>query len=124
MSQPTFPAIDQSPAGLDWGFGPSSMKLFRIRFNQWAKRTGNDAPCGFRAGSNKATALRRKRPAKRLGDAPGLSVAEAAKLAGMLPATLSKDIGKGKIVATRLGHRTVRIEPGELTRYLKAKGTK
>ncbi len=118
------PSVDQCPAGLDWGFGPSSMKLFRIRFNQWAKRTGNDAPCGFRTGSNKATALRRKRPAKRLGDAPGLSVAQAAKLAGMVPATLSKDIGKGRIKVDRLGHRTVRISEEELTRYLKAKGTK
>ena len=120
----TFPSIDQCPAGLDWGFGPSSMKLFRIRFNQWAKRTGNDAPCGFRTGSRKGQSLERKRPAKRLGDAPGLSVAQAAKLAGMVPATLSKDIGSGKIKATRLGHRTVRISEEELTRYLKVKGGK
>jgi excisionase family DNA binding protein len=121
---PTFPAVDQAPAGLDWGFGTSSMKLFRIRFNQWAKRTGNDTPCGFRTGSRKGRSLERKRPAKRLGDAPGLSVAQAAKLAGMVAATLSKDIGSGKIKATRIGHRTVRITEEELTRYLKAKGTK
>lgn len=118
----SYPQIDQCPPGLDHGFGPATMKMIRQRFNEWARRTGNDDVGKFRVAKPKAERVRR--PVKKLGDAPGFSVAEAAKRAGMLPATLSKDIGKGKIKATKLGHRTVRIDPKELTRYLKSKGTK
>lgn len=132
----TIPAVDQCPAGFDWGISKEAMRQIRVNFRRWMERTGNIElhhanRIGVFASQETRAAVRKARRerlrASQISSAPGLSVAEVARIAKVAPQTVSKHIRKGWLVVRRLGHRTVRVERDELHRYLERiqrKGTK
>jgi hypothetical protein len=70
------------------------------------------------ANGNSAKPNRRKpRPGRDWYHLPGVSLTEVAKMAGCTPNVVQKAFRSGDISATRHGHRTVRVDHGEATRW-------
>ena len=112
--------VDQCPAGFDWGFGKKSLAQIRNNYKSWLARRGmveDHARWQIGSFANRPERHRAKRVRRRLTDAPGLTLLEVAKQVGIAPQTVSKHIKRGLLVATKHGHKTVRVDVAELHKY-------